>query len=244
MNKWSFIDFWEALFIYISCKSRPVLLLSGNFTASFSPREILNQQRLLGLQLNVVPLAANRFAPEKPSFLPRHCDVPMISLHMLVLSCAAGVCFLLTYWISPQGFFIRGHGAFGQRAQHLWQAIRDDWSSEADWPPVWDVRKSHWEIHQAALGKKRTPKRTSAVPCLSGSLQGKMSFVHAQTAWGSEVLLLPLSPLFPIAFSWWIFPSSLFKKLWSVACFLCPMGWFGNRRQLTEIWNCSCVLEV
>lgn len=37
MNKWSFIDFWEALFIYISCESRPVLLLSGDFTAPFSP---------------------------------------------------------------------------------------------------------------------------------------------------------------------------------------------------------------
>lgn len=186
MNKWSFIDFWEALFIYISCESQPVLLLSGNFTASFNPREILNQLRLLGLQLNVVPLAANWFAPETPSFLPRRCKVPVISLHMLVLSCMVGVCFLLTYWMSPQGFFIGGHGAFGQWAQHLWQAIRDDWSSEADWPPVWDVRKSHWEIHQAALGKKRTPKGTSTVPYLSGSLQGKMSFVHAQTIWGSE----------------------------------------------------------
>lgn len=83
MNKWSFTDFWEALFIYISCKSQLVPLLSGNFTASFRLQEILNQQRLLGLQLNVVPLAANRFAPEKPSSLPRHCDIPVSSLHML-----------------------------------------------------------------------------------------------------------------------------------------------------------------
>jgi len=70
MRKWSFINFWEALLIYISCESHPVLLLSGNFTASFSPWEILNQQRLLGLQLNVVPLAAHRFAPRSlPSCL-------------------------------------------------------------------------------------------------------------------------------------------------------------------------------
>lgn len=58
---------------------------------SFSPQEILTWQRLLGLQLNLVPLAAKSFAPEKPFFSPRHRDRPMVSQH-----CASGVCFLLT----------------------------------------------------------------------------------------------------------------------------------------------------
>lgn len=91
MNKWSFIDFWEALFIYISCESQPVLLLSGNFTASLSRREILNQQRLLGVQLGVVLLAGNRFAPEEPSCFSGHCHIPGIAVLTLLLGCTAAV---------------------------------------------------------------------------------------------------------------------------------------------------------
>lgn len=91
MNKWSFMDFWEALFIYISCESRPVLLLSGNFTASLSRWEILKQQRLLGVQLSVVLLAGSRFAPEEPSFFPGHCHIPGMAVHTLLLGGVAAV---------------------------------------------------------------------------------------------------------------------------------------------------------
>lgn len=229
MNKWTFSDFWEVLFIYIMWIST-VFSVVRKFYIFFCSSGDTALPETVRIAVNVVCLSVNGRAPEKPAFLSRHSGVPGISSHMLVLSWMTGVCFLLIYRIFPQGFFIRGHGAFSHWPQHLWQAIRDNWSSETDWPPVWDVRKSHWEIHQAALGKKWTPKGTSTLPYLSGCLQGKVSFVRAQAIWASEFLFWHLSLLFPIAFSWLIFQSPLFKKLLSLASFLPPRIWFEKKK--------------
>lgn len=111
---------------------------------------------------------------------------------------------------------------------------------------MWDVRKSYWEIHQAALGKKWTPKGTSTLPYLSGCLQGKVSYAC------TGYLRIRISPLAPEPFvSHCVFlinfSESFIQK--TVKCsflpsFLPSRIWSEKRRQMTKIWNCLYELKV